>query len=196
MEVELKLVEKPFGQLMDALVAGEVDLVMSGMTMTPKRNLRAAFVGPYIVSGKSILTRDATIARIEEASEIDASGLTVVALAGSTSQRFVERQMAEATLVTVPDYDAGVAMILDGSADLMIADYPICVLSVLRHGDEGLVTLDQPLTLEPIGVAVRPDDSLLLNFIENYLAALDTLGVLAELEVKWFDDPSWLILVP
>jgi polar amino acid transport system substrate-binding protein len=196
MQVELKLVEKPFGRLMDALAADDVDLVMSGMTMTPQRNLRAAFVGPYIVSGKSILTRDATIARIEEASELDASTLTVAALAGSTSQRFVERQLAEAELVLVDDYDAGVAMVLDGTADLMVADYPICALSVLRHGDQGLVTLAAPLTVEPIGVAVRPDAPLLLNLIENYLGALEALGVLAELEVKWFDDPGWLILLP
>ena len=196
MEVELKLVGKPFGELMDALEADEVDLVMSGMTMTPQRNLRAAFVGPYIVSGKSVLTKDSMIAQIDEASDLDASSLTVVALAGSTSQRFVERHLAEANLATVADYDAGVAKVLDGSADLMVADYPVCVLSVLRHGDQGLVTLAEPMTLEPIGVAVSPDDSLLLNMIENYLGALEAIGVLAELEVRWFDDPSWLVLLP
>jgi polar amino acid transport system substrate-binding protein len=169
---------------------------MAGVTMTPKRNLRAAFVGPYIISGKSVLTTDTTIAQIDDASDLDTSSLTVVALAGSTSQRFVERQLAGATLVTVPDYDSGVARVLDGSAQLMVADYPVCVLSVLRHGDRGLVTLAEPLTLEPIGVAVSPDDSLLLNFLENYLGALEALGVLAELEVAWFDDPSWLIRLP
>jgi len=196
MDVELKLVQKPFGQLLDALEADEVDLVMSGMTMTPQRNLRVAFVGPYLVSGKSILTKDATIARIDDASELDASKLTVVALEGSTSQRFVERQLSEAKLVTVADYDSGVAKILDDSADLMVADYPICVLSVLRHADEGLVTLAEPMTIEPIGIAVHPDDSLLLNMLENYLGALEAIGVLAELETKWFDDPAWLILLP
>ena len=39
--------------------------------MTPKRNLKAAFVGPYIVSGKSILTKSATLAALEDAEEID-----------------------------------------------------------------------------------------------------------------------------
>lgn len=196
MDVELKLVEKPFGKLLDALAAGEVDLVMSGMTMTPQRNLRAAFVGPYIVSGKSVLTKNATIARIDEASDLDASKLTVAALEGSTSQRFVERQLEGAKLVKVDAYDAGVAMVLDGSVDLMVADYPICVLSVLRHGEDGLVTLAEPMTIEPIGMAVRPGDSLLLNMLENYLGALQGIGVLDELEAKWFDDAGWLILVP
>ena len=196
MEVELTLVEKPFGELMDALAEDEVDLIMSGMTMTPQRNLRAAFVGPYIVSGKSVLTKDATIARIEDVGDLDTASLTVVVLAGSTSQRLVERQLTKATLVTVPEYDSGVAMVIDGSADLMIADYPICVLSVLLHGDKGLVTLAEPMTIEPIGVAISPDDSLLLNLVENYLGALEAIGVFAELEVKWFDDPAWLAELP
>ena len=56
MGVEVTFVQKPFGQLLDALEKGEVDIIMSGMTMTPARNLRVAFVGPYMVSGKSILT--------------------------------------------------------------------------------------------------------------------------------------------
>ena len=57
MGVELKLVEKPFAQLLPALETGEVDAVMSGMTMTPARNLRVAFVGPYLISGKSLLSK-------------------------------------------------------------------------------------------------------------------------------------------
>lgn len=196
MGVELKLVEKPFGELLDALEANEVDVVMSGMTMTPRRNLRAAFVGPYVISGKSILTKDQTIARIDEASDLDASGLNIAVLSRSTSQEFVERNLPEANLVAVANYDEGVAMVLDDRVDLMIADYPICALSVLRHADQGLVTLAEPLTIEPIGIAIRPDAPLLLNMIENYLTAIDAMGVLDELETLWFDDPSWLSMLP
>lgn len=196
MNVKLVLVEKPFGSLLDALEADEVDAVMSGMTMTPRRNLRAAFVGPYIISGKSVLTKDATIARMQAASDIDASKMTVVALANSTSQNFVERSMPDAKLVTVAAYTEGVAMVLEDKVDLMVADYPICALSVLRYADQGLVTLTEPLTLEPIGIALRPDDALMINMVENYLGALDAIGVLAQLEDLWFNDASWLIQVP
>jgi ABC-type amino acid transport substrate-binding protein len=36
-------------------------MVLSGMTITPARNLKVAFVGPYIVTGKSILTKQAAV---------------------------------------------------------------------------------------------------------------------------------------
>jgi polar amino acid transport system substrate-binding protein len=196
MNVELKLVEMPFGELLGALEAGKVDVVMSGMTMTPERNLKAAFVGPYIVSGKSILTKDQTLAQADEAGDIDQADLTIVALENSTSQKFVEALMPKAKLMTTKQYDDGVAMVLDDKATAMVADFPICALSVMRYGDQGLVTLAEPLTIEPIGIAISPGDSLLLNMIENYLGALEVVGVLSELESKWFESGDWLIQLP
>ena len=196
MGVELNLVQKPFGDLLDALTAGEVDVVMSGMTMTPERNLRAAFVGPYIVSGKSILTKDKTLAQADETQDIDMASVKIVALENSTSQKFVKTFMPKAQLITTKDYDEAVQMILNDEATAMVADFPVCALSVMRYGDQGLVTLSEPLNIEPIGIAISPGDSLLLNMIENYLGALEVIGVLGELEAKWFKDGGWLINLP
>ena len=46
MGVKLKIIELPFSELMPALQNGKVDAVMSGMTITPERNLNALFAGP------------------------------------------------------------------------------------------------------------------------------------------------------
>ena len=196
MDVELVLVEKPFSELLPALAAGDVDVVMSGMTITPERNLKAAFVGPYMVSGKSILTKSRTLAAISEAEEIDRANMKVAALRGSTSQRFVERLLPSVQLTTTADYDAAVALVLDDKVDALVADFPICALTLLRHPDAGLVTLQEPLTIEPIGIALPAGDSLLLNMVENYLGALEVVGMLEVLRIKWFDDGSWLIQLP
>jgi polar amino acid transport system substrate-binding protein len=196
MGVKLTLVEKPFGELLGALAKGEVDAVMSGMTITPARNLKAAFVGPYVVSGKSILTKDSTLAAADEVEDINEADIKLAALAGSTSQSFVERLIPEAQLTTVPDYDAGVKLVLEDKVHALVADYPICAISVLRYGDKGLVTLAAPLTIEPIGIALPPGDSLLLNLVENHLGALEALGILDELDEAWFEDASWLIHLP
>jgi len=196
MGVELKLVEKPFGELLTALEAGEVDAVMSGMTMTPERNVRVAFVGPYMVSGKSILTTSATLSAIDEASDIDQSDIRLAALAGSTSQKFVEKLIPKAKLTTTADYDEGVEAVMEGKVDAMVADFPICALTMLRYPDAGLATLGKPLTIEPIGIALPPGDSLLVNMVSNYLGALEATGLLEALEKKWFEDGSWLLQVP
>lgn len=196
MNVKLKIVEKPFAQLLPALEAGEVDAVMSGMTMTPERNLRVAFVGPFMVSGKSILTKSSTLASIQEAEDIDQSRIKLVALEGSTSERFVKKVLPKTQFIPAKDYDEAVAAVMDGSADAMVADFPICALTMMRYPDAGFATLSEPLTIEPIGMALPAGDSLLLNMVENYFGALEGIGLLDELEQKWFEDGSWLIQVP
>jgi len=57
MGVKVKFATMPFAKLLPALEAGEVDMILSGMTMTMERNLKVAFIGPYFVSGKGILTK-------------------------------------------------------------------------------------------------------------------------------------------
>lgn len=196
MNLKLRLVEKPFPDLLPALEKGEVDMVMSGMTITPERNLRVAFAGPYMVSGKSVLVKARRLSELNEMGEINRPSVTAVALKGSTSQRFMEKAAPRVKLVTTKDYEAAVKMVMNGKADLMVADYPICALSLLRHPDAGLAILDEPLTLEPIGAALPADGFLMHNAIENYLKALEITGVLDDLEREWFENGSWLIRLP
>jgi polar amino acid transport system substrate-binding protein len=196
MSVELQIVQKPFRDLLGALTAGEVDLVMSGMTITPERNLRVAFVGPYFLSGKSILTRSATLAQADETSDLDQSNLRLAALEGSTSERFVTKLMPKAKLVTTEDYDAAVALLLAGEVDALVADREIVTLTAFLHPKENLATLRQPLTIEPIGVAVPPGDALLVNFLENTMGALETSGVMAALRSRWLEHNDWVQRLP
>jgi polar amino acid transport system substrate-binding protein len=86
-------VQKPFSELLGALAGGEVDLVISGMTITPERNMKAAFVGPYFLSGKSILTRSTSLAQVDEIGDLDQADLEFAALEGSTSQQFVQSRL-------------------------------------------------------------------------------------------------------
>jgi polar amino acid transport system substrate-binding protein len=196
MKVKIKFIEKPFAELLPAMEKGEIDIIMSGMTMTPERNLKVAFIGPYIVSGKSILAKAKRLSALDEMDELNRPTISVVALEGSTSQQFVENITPKVKLVTTKDYDTAVKMVLEDKIDALVADYPICVLSILRNPDAGLATLDEPFTIEPIGMALPPKDFLMYNMIENYFNALQMLGALEVLEQKWFEDGSWLIRLP
>jgi polar amino acid transport system substrate-binding protein len=196
MRLELAIVEKPFAELLPALAAGEVDLVMSGVTITPERNMRAAFVGPYFLSGKSILTRSATLAQADETGDLDQASLKLAALEGSTSQQFVERMLPKAAVVATKDYDAAVKLLLADEVDALVADREIVTLTAFLHPKEGLATLRQPLTLEPIGIAVPPGDALLVNFLENTLGALEASGTLSTLRTRWLERNDWVGELP
>jgi polar amino acid transport system substrate-binding protein len=192
MGVKARFETMPFDQLLPALETGQVDMILSDMTMTPQRNLKVAFVGPYFISGKSILTKQKNLLAAKRPIDLNQPELTFSALEGSTSQYFVQTLMPKAQLVTVKDYDQGVALVLENKVTAFVADYPICVISTFRYPDQGLAYVATPLTYEPIGIAVPAGDPQLINWLENFLDALQGSGQLAAFKELWFGDASWL----
>jgi len=196
MEVELKIKTMAFADLLGALEAGKVDMVLSGMTMTPKRNLKVAFAGPYMVSGKCFLSKLSDIATAKEPSQIKKPDLRLAALKGSTSQYFVEQFLPKAKLITTVDYDEGVDLVLKGKVDAMVADSPLCAVSHLRYPGAGLSSVYTRLTYEPIGIALPASDPLLLNWVGNFMETLEATDRLEEIQKRWLEDGWWIKLLP
>ena len=192
MGVNVRFVTKPFSELLPALQAGQVDMVMSGMTITPRRNLKVAFVGPYFISGKAFLTKVKTIALAKEADDVNTPNTKLVALRGSTSQAFAEAVLDKTTIYTTGTYDEAVDMVLNDKVQAMIADYPICVVSVFRYPEAGLLSVVTPLTYEPIGIAIPANDPLLVNWATNTLDSIDARGQLDDRRRMWFAGGCWL----
>jgi len=194
--VKLRLETMPFSELLPALEDGKIDMIISGMTITAKRNMSVAFVGPYMKSGKAFLTKINTIALADNTTVLNSPDTKLAALKGSTSQLFVETVLFNTTLVPVMDYDEGVDMVLRDEVHALVADYPICVISVVRYPDKGLMSVNTPLTYEPLGIAIPANDPHLVNWMENYLNSLMGSGAFKELEKRWFEDISWLDKLP
>jgi polar amino acid transport system substrate-binding protein len=196
MEVKLTIKTMPFNDLLPALETGQVDMVLSSMTMTPTRNLRVAFVGPYFASGKSLLTKLENVESVNNIEKMNSPNRVLVALKGSTSQLFVEKVIPKAKLVLADNYDQAVAMVRDGKALAMVADFPICVVSILRYPEAKLGMPEKPFTYEPIGVALPPNDTQLINWVQNFLNALEKIGGLKRMEEQWLKDTSWINRLP
>lgn len=190
--VELKIVEMPFKELLPSLQANKVDIIMSGMTMTTSRNTQVIFLGPYIYSGKSILTMAHIYIEMQTTNELNKSSNKITTLAGSTSEKFVLQYMPKAKLLAESNYDDCLKLVIDGKADLMLADFSICSYTLLRNPDLGLETFDEPITKEPIGMAVKHTDPLFINLLNNLLTQFDADGTLEDLNDKWFWDDEWI----
>ncbi|HUI26919.1 MAG TPA: transporter substrate-binding domain-containing protein [Candidatus Kryptonia bacterium] len=191
MGVQLRLVAMPFSELIPALESGGIDIVLSGMTMTPERNLKVAFVGPYFVSGKTVLARADRLAAVKDAGKLKATKFTIAVLRGSTSQTFAEQELPTAQLSFARDYDEAVEMLVDKKVDALIADYPAAVLAMVRHPEVKLEVAKQPLTFEPLGIALPASDPLLINWTENFLHMLQGSGTLRRLTDQWMGDGTW-----
>ena len=196
MNVKLEIKTIPFGELIAALENDEIDMVMSNVSITPARTELVSFVGPYMMSGMSILTKSEVLGTITSAEEFNRSDLKLLALKNSTHANFIKKVAPDATLIEFGSYDEGVAMLIEGKADAMVADMTQCILAVMRYPDSGLTTLEKPLTVEPIGIAINKDDLQFFNLVDNYLTAYEKTGVLNQLRKKWFEDDSWIAALP
>lgn len=196
MGLTIRLLPRPFADLLPSLERGDVDLVISGMTITPERNARVAFAGPYFISGKSLLSRDPAIANAQNRAALNDANRTFAALAGSTSADFVAKRLPKANLVTTADYDTAVQKVIDGQVDALVADFHICQVTVMRNPDAGLTATRQPFTVEPLGIALPANAPLLVNLVQNYLYTLEYTGLLTRFKAKWLSDDAWLAELP
>ncbi|MEI6895625.1 MAG: transporter substrate-binding domain-containing protein [Colwellia sp.] len=195
MQVDLEIVEVPFGKLITTLNNGKADMIISGMAITAPRSQLVTFIGPYNVSGKSMLTTRDVMERVAKEGFNNVNN-RIIALENSTSQAFVKSKMAKASLSTISNYKEGVQLLLAGKADILVADMAICKLSVLRNPGTGLVTSKKPLSIEPIGIAIPLNNPELDNFVRNYLTTYEKMGMIDALQKKWFENSNWIVALP
>ena len=76
---------------------------------------------------------------------------------------------------------------------LIKRDSTECIFASLKYTEDNLLVLNSTFTNERIGIALPPDDALLINLVENFLGELRESGELDLLENKWFRSGSWLL---
>ena len=101
----------------------------------------------------------------------------------------------KAKLVKVKSYDKAIELLSKGNVNALIADYPYCAFTAFRYRDKGLIAGQAQLTFEPLGIAV-PEDTLLINLLQNFLATLNGTGQLKKLNERWLKDGSWIKELP
>lgn len=188
MDVKLTIKTLPFSDLIPALQRGEVDVVISNMTITQKRNMKAAFVGPYMTSGKCIVTKQDNLAKAEEAKDLNTADTVIAVMEGTTSQDFVATLLPNATIVPTRDQQGAIDMVKNDQAGGMLTDYPVCLSTLKNNPDAGFITLFSLLSYEPIGIALPSGDPLLINWTENFLKRMEAMGALDEISARWFGE--------
>ncbi len=196
MNLELVLIERPFAELLDGLASSDFDLVISSLTITPARNARVAFAGPYMISGASLLTRKQLVGDLGGIDSLDSAERTWATLEGSTSEALIREAFPKAKLVTTDDLPSIVSQIQSGEIDGIIADLPYVRFELARHPDAGLAVLPKPFTTEPLGIALPPNSPLFANLVQNYLNTLQYTGQLIQMKARWLNGGDWLSELP
>ena len=187
MKVKLEVVKLPFDQLIGALQDGRADMVISGMTITASRTRDVSFIGPYMLSGKSMLVSDKIMSKVKTPADLNSSDIKLAALRGSTSESLIRQELPRASLTLAANYDEAVDLLLAGDVNGMVADMPILALTRQKNRDANLQLIRPPLSVEPLGIAIAKGDEQFENLLRNYMLVFEKTGLLLNLHKKWFE---------
>ena len=190
--VRPKVIKMKFRDLIPALERGEIDMIISGLTMTMDRNKKIAFIGPYVISGNTVAVKDVTYLAADEIADVDVAGNRIAVMQGTTSEEFVVANVTKATIYKSPTNKEALNLLKNDKVDIVIAGYPTVKLALMEDEYSDLKTIAEPLDYEPIGIGVAPSDPLFLNLVQNYLNGLERSGILGLLKTNWFEQGSWM----
>ncbi len=172
-------------ELIDALLRGEIDVVMSGLSITPEREDRVRFVTPYMEVGQLALIRSRDIARFGRIQNIRRPGARVGYEFGTSGERFVATDLPRAESFGFDDVESGLRSLRADRIDYFIHDAPTVwrLAGDLAHRD--LHGLYRPLTTEQLAWAVRPEDDALFQQLDTTLSTWKREGLIEPVVQRW-----------
>jgi len=196
MGVNLQIKTFPFSELIEELLKGNVDLIMTGISITARRNMEIAFVGPYGTSGQTFFGREEITETLTEPLDLNQEGLKVGVLKDTTADITARTLFPEVDIVYSESLDQSMILLLDGEIDGIISDYPYCKVAQFRYKTEGLRVFEKILTFEQLGIGVSPDDFLFVNLLQNYINNMAGSGAIQTMQEFWFKNSGWIRQLP
>ena len=181
----LRFIELKWDDQIPALLENRIDIIMSGMTRTPLREVRIAFTIPYFKSGQMALIRREDAARFGAAffSFITSSAIGVIK--DTTAEYFVEARYANVKKKFFSNPQFAVKALIDKDIDVFIHDAPIVLYLASENENNGLTALPALLTNEYLAWGVRKDNIELLKSADSFLQNPDNEKMLKELIKHW-----------
>ena len=161
------------------LEQGEVDLILSTMTINQERDLEIEFSEPYYIAhGRILVPGDSDITGIE-----DLGGKRVCTALGSTYEETIREQAPEADLRLVDTYSECLELLQNGAIDAESTDDVILTGQIIQ--DDTLKMVGDELTTEPYGAGIKEGDKEFQKFVSDTLEAAQEDGTWEDLYQEW-----------
>lgn len=183
---EILIKDTAFDQLLPSLQAGEVDMIVSGLTITEERNKRFGFTNPYYDFGEVIVSAKATA---DTMTLEDLAGKRVACQAGSQSQELVislQEQYPSTKVFTFETPEEVWGAVEKGKADAAIASHAYTAYYLNNQEDSNLRIVSDLLSTQPAGIVVRKGNQELLEKLNKCLETIKENGTYDRIYEKWF----------
>lgn len=173
-----------FDALTGAILNGSIDVIASGMSITPERLESVSFTKPYMDASLGIVVP-------EEVTDINSSedleGKIVAAQIGTTGAEASQELADDGIVAEVKIYDTFntcVQALLNGEVDAIINDMPVNQAYMERQPGNVKIA-GEPFVADFYGLAVAKDNEALLQKLNDGLDALIADGTYEELCNKY-----------
>jgi cyclohexadienyl dehydratase len=120
--VKLVFVPTVWGKLLDDQVAGNFDIAMGGVTITPPRAEKAHFSKPTFIDGKRPITRCTDKDKFTDLESVNQPGVRVIVNPGGQNEKFAKDNLGKAQITVHKDNTTVFDEIAAGRADVMVTD--------------------------------------------------------------------------
>ena len=160
---------------------GEVDIVISTVTITPQRQEVVNFSVPYDVAGQAILVHSNS----SISSMSDLAGQTVGVIFGTTAEKNIKNLVPTANLRGFRSYQNAYKALKSGKINAITSDDTI--LSRFAIDDSSVKLLPKRYSNEPYGIAFRKGDSTLKlkENIDFAIMDMQQKNVISRLKKTW-----------
>ena len=182
--VKVEFVEGPVAGLVTGLQAGQFDVVMASLTITPERQQSIDFSTPYVADGvvATALASDTTVTDIN-----NLDGLAVGMTAGSGYIPTVENIGGYTELKEYPGSPEAFADLVAGRIDAYLTGR-ISATTYTKDstGTDKVVVKGEPFELMPAGIGIQKGHDDLNAAISEIVEEKIEDGTFDELCEKWF----------
>ncbi|WP_408646962.1 transporter substrate-binding domain-containing protein [Trinickia dabaoshanensis] len=177
---EVQWTDIDFKGLVPGLVAHRFDIAISAIYITPERAQVVDFTEPYYAGGLVALVKtDSPIKTLA-----DLNGKKVSVQVGTKSVNFLQAHYPQVQRVEVEKNQEMFDLVGVGRADAAVTGKPAAYQFARTR--TGFRVLDEQLTTEKYGIAVRKDEPQLRDALNRALEKIKADGTYAAIVKKWF----------
>ena len=198
MGVEVEHIPTAWDGIIPALLAGKFDVIISGMSITMKRNLTVNFTHPYANTGYILVASTAMAQKkgLKTLEDYNSSDITIATRRASTGAIAAQKNFPKAKLIYFDDGTMGIQETANGKVDATTSTPPKAAYDIEKRPGK-LFVVDKTL-MSPTreAFAVRKGDPDILNWFNNWIDNVKASGWLQERHAYWFTTREWADQLP
>ena len=197
--VEVEFLRTDWSYIIPSLIAQEFDVIISGMTILPERNLRVNFTSSYNSTGiylvantAQTLVADTTqTAHLVTLEDFNSSSVTIATRRGASSIPAIENVFPDAMILLFDTDNAVLQAVVGGEVHAAAAFATTRTTWVEANPGTLHLPFEEPFASEVLAIAVRKGDLDTLNFFNSWIAVRQADGWLEQHRQYWFETREW-----